>query len=589
MKTSVRLLLLAITALARSETADFVIVGGGTSGLVIANRLSEIPNVRVTVIEAGDDVRNNPNVTNPNQGLYITPSIDWAYVSTPQTQIGNQTLVYHAGKAIGGTSVINGKEYIRGDKAEFDAWETLGNKGWNWDALFPYFKKSENFTIPTTAQIAAGATYVPGYHGEEGYLKTGYLYALTNTSLYEDSVQSWTALGIPSNPDLEGGTTHGFNVYPSTIDRDANVREDAARAYYQPVEFRHNLSVVKGMVTKLTWAKDSSGEGVVANGVEYLDASGTLQSISVTKDVIVSAGTYKSPLVLEASGIGNPKILGPLGIETVVDLPGVGESMQDQPINSLAWTSTENITGQAAPYVIMTTAQDLFGDNFAALNASTSSSLAAWAQQLASAGAGGISEAALEARFRVQHDLIFGTDITIAEVGVTINEGLLVASFWDLLPFSWGSAHLGGGGAPDASGEPLIDPNFLDVAFDVDVIIAAGNLTLTVFNTAPLSSWTADYLVPGDAALPAFNATQAQWDTFVYSDTGATWHAIGTCSMLPQDLGGVVDSRLKVYGTQNVRVMDASIIPLQMSGHPTATLYAVAERAAELIKEDWSY
>lgn len=196
--------------------------------------------------------------------------------------------------------------YLRGDAAEYDAWETLGNEGWNWGSLFPYFKRSENFTIPDAAQIAVGATYVAEYHGEDGYLDTGFPYALDDGPFYDDYLQTLSTAGISGIPDPNGGSTEGLSPYPLTLDRDADVREDAARAYYQPVEGRPNLSVIQGTVSKITWG-ESSCELVQATGVEYLDASGELCQLGVEKEVVVSAGTYRSPLVLEASGIGNPR------------------------------------------------------------------------------------------------------------------------------------------------------------------------------------------------------------------------------------------------------------------------------------------
>lgn len=198
--------------------------------------------------------------------------------------------------------------YIRGDKAEFDAWESLGNDGWNWDTLFPYMKRVENFTLPTEAQYAAGAGFDAEYHGDSGALKTGFPFQLFNGSLHEVAEQTWENLGYPLNPDVNSGETRGFSIWPQTLDRDANVREDAARAYYYPVEQRPNLKIIKGTVTKLTWADPSTNsDTLAADGIEYRDVSGKTVAITTTKEVILSAGSVRSPLILEASGVGNPK------------------------------------------------------------------------------------------------------------------------------------------------------------------------------------------------------------------------------------------------------------------------------------------
>lgn len=197
-------------------------------------------------------------------------------------------------------------DYIRGDEAEFNAWETLGNAGWNWDTLLPYFKRSENFTIPTAEQVDLGATYVEEYHGKEGYLTTGFPSGLDGTSFYHAYKQAWSEISIPRNPDLDGGHTKGFAVFPQTLDRDANSRESSARAYYEPIDQRSNLKIIQGTVSRITWS-ESFGESLKATAVEYLDLAGGIHQVGVSNDVVVSAGTMRSPLVLEASGIGNPR------------------------------------------------------------------------------------------------------------------------------------------------------------------------------------------------------------------------------------------------------------------------------------------
>lgn len=197
-------------------------------------------------------------------------------------------------------------DYLRGDEAQFDAWEALGNEGWNWHTLFPYYIFSENFTIPTTAQFAAGVTYEKPYHGESGYLKTGFPYQLENDSFHSIAQQAFAKLGLPLNLDPNDGNTHGFGAYPQTLDRDANIRESSARAYYQPVEYRPNLQIIKGTVKRVTWS-DSDRSELIATGVEYFDVGRNLVNITAEKEVILSAGTYRSPLILELSGVGSPR------------------------------------------------------------------------------------------------------------------------------------------------------------------------------------------------------------------------------------------------------------------------------------------
>lgn len=323
--------LAAVLQRASSETFEYVIIGGGTCGLLLANRLSADPSVTVAVIEPGNDVRNNPNVTIiPDWTKSQNSAIDWQYQSVPQPAAGNRTLTYHAGKAIGGTSTINGKytlhvkgpwgadcvpqsgmTYIRGDSAEFDAWEALGNHGWNWATVFSYSKAAENFRAPAASQVAGGATFDPQFHGRGGLLDVSFLPDLDTSSFFNTTRYTWDALGYPKIQDVNGGSVRGFSVWPSTVDYDANTREDSARTYYWPVAARPNLHLIQGTARKLFWDESSyseSGKGKVrAKGVEYLDAGGDLQIVEAGREVIISAGSLRTPLILELSGVGNPR------------------------------------------------------------------------------------------------------------------------------------------------------------------------------------------------------------------------------------------------------------------------------------------
>ncbi|KAI1375851.1 putative GMC oxidoreductase [Hypoxylon crocopeplum] len=581
MELLISLVLLALSVEARQESFDYVIAGAGTCGLVLANRLSEDPNVRVAVIEPGGDVRNNPNVTDVTGFTQaLNTDIDWQYSTTPQPGGSNMSIPFHAGKAIGGTSTINGMTYIRGDKAEFDAWESLGNDGWNWDTLYPYFKKVEQFSPPTAAQLAAGASFNPEYHGENGILKTGFPFQLFNGSFHKFAQQAWHSLGYSLNPDVNGGDVRGFGIWPQTLDRDANVREDAARAYYYPVEQRRNLKIIKGTVTKVTWADSSASDGILsADGVEYRTPDGKTIAITAAKEVLLSAGSLRSPLILESSGVGNPSILKKLGIETKIALSGVGEHLQDQPNTVLEYSSALNVTG-TAPYATFATAQDMFGDQASDVAEATDAKLSEWAQNVSDANNGAINASQLEKIFRIQHDLIFKENITIAETLTSASSNIFLSAFWLLLPFSRGSVHLK---STEAINDPAIDPKYFFIDFDLAVQTALGRLSQKLWYTNPLKDLVISNLAPGDAVLPR-KATDAQWAFFISSTLAPNHHPIGSASMMSRELGGVVDPELKVYGTSNVRVVDASILPIQMSGHLTATLYAVAERAAEFVK-----
>ncbi|GAP89632.1 putative glucose oxidase [Rosellinia necatrix] len=572
---------LAMAGAARAETFDYIIAGAGTCGLVLANRLSADPAVRVAVIEPGEDVRNNANVTDPaNFTVPYGTSIDWQYSTTPQPGAGNRTLDWHAGKAIGGTSTINGMTYIRGDKAQFDAWEALGAKGWNWETLYPYYKKAEKFTVPSDAQAAAGATYDPEVHGDAGHVHTGFPFSLVNGSLHDLAVDTWAALGYELNEEVNAGSVRGFGAWPQTLDRDRNIRFDAARAYYYDIEDRPNLTLIKGTVKKLTWAScTASGQDAVADGVEYVTPDGGLIKVTAAKEVILSAGALRSPLILESSGVGNPSLLSKLGIKPKIDLPGVGEYLQEQPNTALVYSGTQNVSG-FAPYATFSTAGDLFGDETPAIKASTSAQIPGWAEKVVAASNGAVKAANVEKLFRIQHDLIFEKNVTIGETLTAIFGGeFLVSAMWLLLPFSWGSVHLT---SVDAINAPAIDPKYFLVDFDLDVQIGLGRTAQKFWNTEPVSDIVGARVSPTDDDVP-LNATDEQWAGYISDSLTPNHHPLGTASMMSRELGGVVDAELKVYGTGNVRVVDASVLPIQFSGHLTATLYAVAERAAEII------
>ncbi|ESZ96297.1 hypothetical protein SBOR_3352 [Sclerotinia borealis F-4128] len=557
---------------------DFVIIGGGTSGLVIANRLSEIPSITVAVIEAGFSVLNNTNVSRVDGfTLGLNTSIDWQYESTSQTYAGGRTLEFNAGKALGGTSTINGMTYVRAAPQQIDSWGQLGNTGWNWSTLYPYYKKSESFTIPTHAQTAAGASYVPAFHGENGPLKVGYAYDLNNGSLFSHVGKAWETLGVKRTQDMNGGNVTGYMVGPSTLDREKNVREDAARAYYYPIQGRSNLHVfLNTTARRIVWGSNL-GATYTASGVEVLNSNGEIEVINATKEVIVSAGTLRSPAILELSGIGNPTILRKYGIPINIILPGVGENLQDQPNNVLIYQGNTTYNG-TVPYVTYAPLSSIL-PSVPAANIST------WASSISAAINSSISPGAMNYLLTIQNDLInqnvpdieviFGNTVTLGS-GPSV---YLDTAFWGLLPFSRGNVHIS---SSDPTIYPTINPNFFLVDFDLKVQVAIAKWTRKFWAAKPLGSAFTE-ISPGYAVIPK-NATDAQWEIWIKSTFGPNNHPVGTCSMQGTTSGGVVDSNLKVYLTSNVRVIDASILPYQVSGHLTSTLYAVAERASDIIK-----
>ncbi|KAL2869391.1 GMC family oxidoreductase [Aspergillus lucknowensis] len=571
------------TAASVPDHFDFIIIGGGTTGLAVANRLSEVPDITVAVIEAGKDEGKNPNVTSVEGfggSTGVNTQIDWLYATTEQTHAGGRVLDYHAGKAWGGTSTINGMTYIRAEDAQIDAWERVGNDGWNWENLWPYHLKSEHFETPTQAQLAAGASYEDVYHGRNGPLSVAYQYGLHNGSFASLVNETWQQFGIPLNEDVNGGSLRGFFVWPQTLDREANVREHAARAYYYPVQDRSNLVLLRGHVDRIRWAEGNATKAL-AEGVEYTAPDGSVKALYADKEVILSAGSVRSPAILELSGVGNPEILESLNIPVKVPLPAVGENAIDQPNTFMTYTSNSTFTGMV-PYVTYMTASDILGSETDAVAGEIAAQLKPWAQQVAEESNNALSASAIEHLYQVQHDLIFTQDVPCVEILTTAMGGNVGSAFFALLPFSRGRVHIS---SANPAAYPALDPNYLMAYWDLVLQRTIAQTVAKFWETAPVNSVAGARAQPPVSDLPA-NATDEEWDAWVASSFTANHHLLGTAAMLPEELGGVVDPTLVVYGTENVRVIDASVLPAQISGHLTSILYAVAERAADIIKEN---
>jgi choline dehydrogenase-like flavoprotein len=557
---------------------DYIVVGGGTSGLVIANRLSEDPNVSVLVIEAGGSVYNNPNVTDVNgYGLAFGTAIDWQYESVNQTYAGGQRQTLRAAKALGGTSTINGLAYARAQAEQIDAWETLGNQGWNWESLYPYYKKSEHFQIPDAARTEGGhLTWEIDAHGLGGPLKTGWAYSQANTTLPVTLNSTLQSIGLPWNADINDGNMTGFSVMPRTVDQEANVREDAARAYYYPYQQRDNLHVLLNtLATKLTWKEDCNVP--TAEGVVVSTQNGTTEILKAKKDIILSAGALVSPLILELSGVGNPAVLSHYGIETVVDLPTVGENLQDQLNNGVGFTVLDNytVTG-GTTYVAYPSVYDVFGNKSAAVAAELKAMLPAYAEIVAAANNNVTRPSDLLESFTIQFDLIFNTSLPLAEVLFYDESGAWSSEFWSLLPFSRGNVHIG---AANTTAGALIDPKYLMLDVDTNFQMETTRYALNAFRTAPLGN------LVGAQTKPTANVTSdVEIENWIKQSYRSNFHSIGSTAMMPREKGGVVDTSAKVYGTANVRVMDAGVLPYQVCGHLVSTLYAVAEKVADAIK-----
>ncbi|KAE8372289.1 putative glucose oxidase [Aspergillus bertholletiae] len=564
---------------------DYIIVGGGTSGLAVANRLAEDPKMTVLVIEAGPSVFDNPNVTDISNLPYTYDSpIDWAYETTEQS-FGNRRQVMRAGKALGGTSVMNGAAYVRAEKEQMDALREVGIDGWGWDDLFPYYIKSENITTPNQTQIEAGASISPDYHGTRGPVHVGFMDIRKDESdLTESMNRTLQSLGIPCNQDLNSGHMRGFALHPYTVDP-TKIRSDAARAYYWPYTERANLHVkLNTFVTRIVWQSGKTGSDVRAQGVEIMSRNGYTPQKSVVdarREIIIAAGAMRTPAILELSGVGNPRILEKYGIPVQVNLPSVGENLQDQLNTSIVVSTKTPVTGTRS--VAFASASDIFGSSLQSVAASIRSQLAQYADIAASGSSGAMRKEDLLRMFEVQHDLIFGQDVPVAEFVFILDSATTIhTGYWGLLPFARGNVHIS---SSDPTTPPVVNPNFGLFEWDIQIQIAMSKFLRRIWSTGDLHNLIQNETLPGFTEVPE-DASDEVWEKWVGQQYTPNYHVIGTTSMLPRSMGGVVDRRLKVYGTSNVRVVDCSIQPVQLGGHPTANLYAIAERVSDMIKED---
>ena len=575
------------------DSFDYVIVGGGPAGLVVANRLSTNPNTTVAVIEAGSSVYDNANVTYVPKsiaefGLFIGTSTDWGYVTVPQRYAANNTLPYWAGKALGGSTAINGMTYLRAEKDQIDAWQELGDQEWNWDSMWKYYLAQENFQPPTEELKQKGAVYEGDAHGNDGDLAVGFTPYLVGQGFADLMKETSEAIGFSYNQEPNNGLMRGFNTWPMTLSEDGPTREDAARAFYYPVAFRPNLRVfLNSTAKKIFWDKSrTETDEVLASGVEFITADNVTKSIRAAKEVVVAAGAIKSPAFLEHSGVGNPAILGPLGIQTVVPLCSVGSNLPDQPQNGIIYSSSTNWTGYPT-FVTYLTASDLFGEDLDSITQEVRANLSTYAAAIvADYASDTISVETQQQLLKHQVDLIFDPDskIPLAELLWAPIGNNIAAQLWNLLPLSRGSIHIN---ATDPTLPPRIDPAFFQLPFDAYVQAAAAVRIREYFATAPLADHITDEVSPGFETVPqGAGWRDKSWDAWIKKTVNGNSHPASTCAMMSRDLGGVLDSNGKVYGTRNVRVVDASAFPTQISGHLSASVYAFAGKIADaMIKQ----
>ncbi|KAA1467680.1 alcohol oxidase [Dentipellis sp. KUC8613] len=564
---------------AANQTFDYIIIGGGTAGMTMAARLSEDPNISVLVVEAGGDDRMDPFVSDVYKftAAYGTP-MDWGWAT-------DQNRTIHGGRTLGGGSAINGATWTRGMKEQYDSWSKFlepseSDLGWNWDGLFPYMKKAEGFTRPNENQRSIGANDVPEYHGFTGPVQSTFskkMYAGPQQPYFAQTVTSLT--GLKLLPDINGGDSHCVAFVPSSMDpRNGDSRSSAAVAYLSPVEKdRKNwLTLVNHQVTSILFTPSNAGLQT-ATGVYFAAEGGPYYTANARLEVILSAGAINSPALLQHSGIGDAAHLSSLGISTVIDLPAVGRNLQEQTVASIGANGTGFDVGGMGPtnVIAFPGLKEVFGDKAEKVGKEMLGNLTAWARDMAAKGVV-ISAEALEKEYKVQAELILNSNAPIIEFLYNTGfPGDLSIVMWPLLPFSRGRVFIT---STDPFTRPQVDVNYYSIPFDLQVNVAGATLARKILQSPPLSNLYVAETVPGLNIVPADDPFDA-WADWLKSTFGANSHPMATTA-----LGSVVDGRLRVRGTTNLRVVDAGIIPLQFSGHLQSTIYGLAEKAADIIK-----
>ncbi len=518
--------------------ADYIVVGAGSAGCVLAARLSEDPATRVLLLEAGQpDKKQEIRIPAAFSKLFHT-SFDWDYYTVPQRHLDDRVLFWPRGKTLGGTSSVNAMMWVRGVGADYDEWATLGNQGWSYEEVLPYFKRAEDTERHDPDHLGRGGPMTVSNQRDPN----------PATALF---VQACQRAGIPRNPNANVGTNEGVDL--TQVSQRKGMRWSSADGYLRPAMKRPNLAVRTGVQATRVLV-----EGGRAVGVEYLE-SGQAVIASAGSEVILAGGAINSPQLLMLSGIGPAAELSAVGVKPTVDLPGVGRNLLDH----LA-AGAIRFTNRTDSMVTAETLRELAKFVTRRKGMLTSS--------VAEAHAFVRSEPAID---WPDLEILFAPVPFLDHGGTTPpGHGYTIAAVL-LQPASSGSISLA---STDPTAAPRIDPNYLSEPEDLRVLTMGVERAMEIFETSPLSAVTGGWIRPDRKP-----ESEAELVAGIRRYSETLYHPIGTCRM-GVDKMAVVDPELRVHGVGGLRVVDASIMPHLIRGHTNAPTVMIGEKAADLIR-----
>jgi choline dehydrogenase len=573
-----------------NKTFDYVVCGGGLTGLVVASRLSEDPKISVLVIENGNDDHEDPRVNDVRTyGAAFESSLDFNLTSTPVPWQNHTGLLLVAGRTLGGSGSINGASWTKGDKTQYDLLPVLtGDDSWSFDALNKIMLSIEDFHEPSDAIIAKGANFTHEFHGRDGMVQVSFprgMFGGIQLPALEASTAVWNGMAIIA--DFAAGLTNGATIIPNMIEDTKEQNRSSPFTVYarDQTQQRDNFLILTGhRVTSINWRP---GKEMIAEGVTFQACRSCENHIVTTKrEVLLAAGSLQSPQLLELSGVGDPEVLATAGVPVKMASPNVGKNMQEQTKNTLWFdpVSTEFDGSGPSNAIAFPTVAQLFKNNSEAMYKSITSNLWQYALDLESDGI--VTNAtATHKILSAQVDNLWRDSAGAAEVFFVISPstGQVGIDLWNLIVLSRGYVHITSNSSWD---HPEIEPSYFGHPFDLSVQLAAAQQSREIFQTRPLAQHVRSEIFPGLHDVPQ-GAGDEVWEEWVKGTFTSVWHYIATLGMMKEELGGVVDCRLRVYGVKNVRAVDASVLPIQLSAHLSSSLYGIAEKAAMMIKEDW--